>query len=79
MNKVLIALGLAATVALVGCNKKEQATDTDATAAASATQTATTIVETPSDQIDAAPDYNAEDAIDAATQAESETRNQANS
>ena len=76
MNKVLAALGLAATVALVGCNKQEQAPETDSNITAPAAASETTIVETPSDQIDAAPDNND---IEAATQAESETRDQATS
>ena len=78
MNKLLVALGLAATVALVGCNKdKAPETDNQTTDQNVVDQTAASVgaaVEIASDQIDAAADYTSDAAAEAATKTEDAAR-----
>ncbi len=83
MNKLLVALGLAATVALVGCSK-EKAPETGATtgehlehAAEQAGHDVATAVDTAADQIDAAADHTATATAEAAAETEAAARDAA--
>lgn len=75
MNKLLVALGLAATVALVGCNK-DKAPETGATTGEHLEHAAdqATAVTTAADQIDAAADHTATATAEAAAKTEAAAR-----